>query len=284
MTQKEAKRAFCEMCHSQCRVLVHTRLGVLLPSLSVVIEPEFAKMTPEGVVCHFQRFPFKGGRAGLAPGEVVEASRVIEELRGLGALAVEAAEVIFDVKPSVVAMCCTGGSFVGGGGYDRMLIQRIQQRIGNIPTTTASTAALDALSALGVRRISLATPYPKELAKLQEKFLEDNGVEVLHTTWISKRTTLASELPPEAVYSLVEEANESESEAIFLSCANLYTIELIEKLEEDLKKPVITSIQATMWRLLRLANINDEIEGYGQLFHKGVGLCEHKNTGIICSK
>lgn len=248
------------------------RLGVIIPSLTVVIEPEFSKMTPEGVTCHFQRFPFSGGRAGLAPGEAVKVSRVIRELREVGEFAIEAAGVISDVNPSAVAMCCTGGSFVGGQGYDTMLIQRMKQRNGNIPTTTASTAALDALSTLRVRRISLATPYPKELTKLQEKFLEDNGVEVLHTTWISKRTTLASELPPEAVYNLVEESNVPESEAIFLSCANLHTVELIEKLEEDLKKPVITSSQVTMWRLLRLANINDEIEGYGQLFHKGGGI------------
>jgi len=80
------------------------RLGVTIPSLTVVIEPEFNKMVPEGVTCHFQRFPFYGGRAGLAPGEPVEPSRVIEELRGLGALAVEATEILTHVNPSAMAM------------------------------------------------------------------------------------------------------------------------------------------------------------------------------------
>ena len=148
-----------------------------------------------------------------------------------------------------------------------MLIEKMKERNGNIPTTTASTAALDALNALGAKRISLATPYPEELVKLQEKFLKDNGVEVLHKTWIAIRTTPASEISTKTVYNLAVESNKSESEAIFISCVNLYTVELIEKLEEDLKKPVITSSQATMWRLLRLANINVEIKGYGRLFH-----------------
>ncbi|MCK4784719.1 MAG: hypothetical protein KAV87_13285 [Desulfobacteraceae bacterium] len=148
-----------------------------------------------------------------------------------------------------------------------MLIQRMQEKNGNIPTTTASTAALDALKALGVRRISLATPYPKELANLQEQFLKDNGVEVLDTTWMSKKTTLASEISAEQVYNLAVESNDVESEAIFISCVTLHTIELIEKLEKDLKKPVITSSQVTMWRLLRLANVTVGIKGYGQLFH-----------------
>ena len=148
-----------------------------------------------------------------------------------------------------------------------MLIQRMQEKNANIPTTTASTAALDALKALGVRRISLATPYPKELANLQEQFLKDNGVEVLDTTWMSKKTTLASEISAEQVYNLAVESNDVESEAIFISCVTLHTIELIEKLEKDLKKPVITSSQVTMWRLLRLANVTVGIKGYGQLFH-----------------
>ena len=42
---------------------------------------------------------------------------------------------------------------------------------------------------------------------------------------------------------------------------------ILEALQEDLKKPVITSNQATMWRLLRLANINTELKGFGRLFH-----------------
>ncbi len=41
-----------------------------------------------------------------------------------------------------------------------------------------------------------------------------------------------------------------------------------EQLESDLKKPVITSNQATLWNILRLADIQDRIKGFGQL------LCE----------
>jgi len=244
------------------------KLGVIIPSVDVVTEPEFSKMTPEGVTCHYQRFSFRGGRAGLAPGEVVEPSAVIEELKGVGELVPEAAEMISHIKPSSVAMCCTGGSFVHGCGHDKVLIQRMKDRNGGLPTTTASTAAVDALNKLGVRKVSLATPYPEELARIQEKFVEDSGIKVLHTTWISKRDTVASEISYETVYKLAEESNEPESEAIFISCVNLHTIELIDKIEADMKKPVITSNQATMWRLLRLANISDEVKGYGQLFLK----------------
>jgi len=80
------------------------RLGVLVPSSIVVIESEFNRMAPDGVACNFHRFPFLGGRAGLAPGEPVEASRMIEELRGLGELVVDAVQMLSHVNPSAIGM------------------------------------------------------------------------------------------------------------------------------------------------------------------------------------
>jgi maleate cis-trans isomerase len=43
------------------------------------------------------------------------------------------------------------------------------------------------------------------------------------------------------------------------------TIDIIEMLEHDLKKPVISSNQATMWQLLRMVQINEPIHGFGRL-------------------
>ena len=80
------------------------RLGVLLPSSIVAIEPEFNKMSPEGVTCHFHRFPFLGGRAGLAPGKPIKPLGIIEELWGLGELAVDAVQILSHLNPSAIAM------------------------------------------------------------------------------------------------------------------------------------------------------------------------------------
>lgn len=137
---------------------------------------------------------------------------------------------------------------------------------GGIPTTTASTASVDALRALGVSKISLATPYPEALTRVQEDFLRVNGFEVLNSTWIREKTGLSSEIGPDRVYGLALEANRKESEAVFISCVTLHTVKLIQALEEDLMKPVITSSQVTMWRLLRLAGVNAKLKGFGQLF------------------
>jgi len=228
------------------------RLGIITPSSNIVTEPEFKLITPTGVSCHYQKFAFIGGG--------------VEALKSLERLVPDAAELISHIRPSAVAMCCTGGSFAGGLGYDQLLIQKMKERNGNVPTTTSSTAMIEAFKTLGVKKVSLAVPYLEEVAMAEKKFVEDHGIKVVSIKWLGLQDSIEiAGVPPEVVYNLACQVNEPETEAVFLSCIAMHTIGVIEKLESDLQKPVISSNQATMWHLLRIAHINERIEGYGQL-------------------
>ena len=72
------------------------------------------------------------------------------------------------------------------------------------------------------------------------------------------------------VEELAERIDSSEAEAIFLSCGDMATLGVVDKLEQRLGKPVVTSVQATFWGALRAAGVEDKIEGCGRL------LAEHK--------
>jgi len=211
-------------------------------------EPEFIRIVPEGVSCHFHRIAFEGG--GI--------SRLKQVEQGLE----EATRIIMHVHPAAMAMTGTGVSFAGGYGYDQEMIRKMQNINGDIPATTTSSSAIDALRSLGVRRISMAMPYIEEVALAAVKFVEDSGFEVLKSRWLAESP---AHVPRERVYRLAREVDTAESQAIFLPCTGWHTITVIEKLEADLGKPVISSNQATIWNLLRLAGINDKIQGYGQL-------------------
>ena len=232
------------------------RLGILVPSGIIALEPEFRLMTPEGVSCHYHRFTFTNGNSN---------EEVVKRLRKAEAFIADASEMITHVRPAVVVMAGTGVSFIGGYGYDQMLIKRMKERNGHLPTTTTSTSVIDAFKKMGITKVSMAMPYVEEVSKAAVKFVEDHGVKVLNAKWLNKAGTAIPEVSKEQLYHLAREVDDPESQAIFISCVNLHTIEIIEKLENDLQKPVITSNQATMWNILRLANINDKIRGYGQL-------------------
>jgi maleate cis-trans isomerase len=219
------------------------RLGILVPSGNVAIEPEFRLMTPEGN------------------------EEIVKNLRKAEEQIADASEVISHVDPAVVVMAGTGVSFIDGYGYDQMLIKKMKERNGNLPTTTTSTSVIAAFRKLGITKVSMGMAYVEQVSRTAMKFVEDNGVKVIKAKWLNKGGMDIAEVSKETIYRLAKEVDDPESEAVFISCVNLHTIEIIEKLENDLKKPVITSNQATMWNILRLANIKDRMEGFGQLLH-----------------
>jgi maleate isomerase len=53
-----------------------------------------------------------------------------------------------------------------------------------------------------------------------------------------------------------------------MTCLNTRSHTVIDRLEQALGKPVITSTQATLWHALRLAGIEDRIAGYGRLLER----------------
>jgi maleate cis-trans isomerase len=59
-----------------------------------------------------------------------------------------------------------------------------------------------------------------------------------------------------------------ESDGIFISCTSLRSPEIIEALEKNTGKPVVTSTQASIWAALRKIGIQEPVRGYGQLLER----------------
>jgi maleate cis-trans isomerase len=76
-------------------------------------------------------------------------------------------------------------------------------------------------------------------------------------------------LVPEEAYNLALSVTDTRNEAIFISCTNFRAIEIIQPLEDETGKPVISSNQATLWYALQVLGIEDAIKGYGRLFDMG---------------
>jgi maleate isomerase len=191
---------------------------------------------------------------------------IIEELKTAEKHLGDATELMLDAHPTAMALVGTGASFCGGYGYDQKLIEQMKERNGNLPSTTGASSAIAALKKLGAKKISIAMPYVEDVARVGRKFVEDNGIKVLNSKWLNKRDSFEiAQIPRETIYNLAKEVDDPESEAIFISCVALFVVEIIEILEHDLKKPVVTTNQAIMWNLLRMCHINEKIQGFGQL-------------------
>ncbi|HEU5196042.1 MAG TPA: hypothetical protein VFW70_14975, partial [Methylomirabilota bacterium] len=55
------------------------------------------------------------------------------------------------------------------------------------------------------------------------------------------------------------------ADAVLISGTGLPTAGIVEHLERDLGKPVVTSQTATLWRALGLLGISERVGGYGRL-------------------
>jgi maleate isomerase len=234
------------------------RIGLVYMASSIVMEPECYAMAPEGVSIHTSRLHLPAVTASGLTEMMSEGP--LEETTGLLARAPLDSAVFGG----------TSASFLGGRGYDDAVAQRMRAKLGGVPVTTTSTAALQAFAMMGVRRITFTGPYVPEVTDRGRRFFAENGLEVLgaHGMGIDGDHAIG-DVPLEAVYRFVKSHVEPGSDAVFISCTNLRTVGAIAALEKDLGLPVVSAIQVSFWGALRAAGVEEKVEGFGSLFDLG---------------
>lgn len=215
------------------------------------MEMELHSAIPEGVSLHTARVPLRN---------VTE-----EELIKMNALAVESAKLLRDAGVELILYGCTSGSFIGGKDFEKELEAKIENEV-NVPVVSTSTAVVEALKMLDAQSILVITPYTDEINEREKEFLEANDFEVLDIRGLGiEDNTKIGKLEPYEAYRLAKATFVDEADAIFISCTNLRTFEIIEPLEEDLGVPVITSNQASLWLALREMDVMEKIPWLGRL-------------------
>jgi len=171
-----------------------------------------------------------------------------------------------DAQVEVIAYGCTSGSLIKGVGHDKAIVEKIEKCC-RIPAVATAKAVIDALKVIGAKKLAVATPYIDEINSLEKEFLTENSFEMVDFKSLKIKENIAiGKLTPKDAYQLVMELDFKEADAIFISCTNFPTIEIIEKLENQTGKPVISSNTATLWGMLKkYTGEKPEIRGYGVL-------------------
>ena len=167
---------------------------------------------------------------------------------------------------------CTSATLTHGPDFDRGLAKRIKS-VSGAETVTAAGSLVHALQTLNVTRIGFASPYVSAINDLAISFLAETGVETVVRSEVSEPLDNYGQgnLDPEAVFELAKAADHAEAEAVLLSCTDMRSVEIINRLETALGKPVITSNQTMIFQARQLAGIDDPLLGYGRLFDTGPG-------------
>ena len=232
------------------------KIGLLVPSVNTVVEPEFNAFMPEGYVVLSSRMRNSESTA--------------EDSRAMLAHAERAADELGSARVDVVVLACTAASFVDGPDGECELRRLIGEAANATPVTT-SAAVLGALNQLGAERITMVTPYPRELNELEVGFLGASGVTVVSEVGLGVEDPYEIALvEPDEVVDLALKTLSPEADALFLSCTNLRTFEIIEELEDRTGLPVISSNSATLCAALRVAGYEAAVSGLGRLLRTAV--------------
>jgi maleate isomerase len=230
----------------------YLRLGLIVPSSNTTMEAEYGRVLPDNITLHTGRMRLRD----VTVEALVEMERSVEE---------EALKLA-DADVDIIGYGCTSGSLVKGLHHDKEIVSKIE-RVTNVPAVATAGAVVDALKSLKIRNIVVATPYIDEINTLEKKFLNGNDFEVVEIKGLSiVENTKIGVTKGDVVIDLVKNLNHQDADSVFISCTNFPTINVIEKLEKTLHKPVISSNTATLWSMIKRSGHEVKIEGIGQLF------------------
>jgi maleate isomerase/arylmalonate decarboxylase len=231
------------------------KLGLIVPPTNTVNEAEWARMLPAGVTMHVTRMALHADAASEA---------------GRAALHADIARAVSDLAQAsldVIAYGCTAGSMV----TPVETLTDYMRSLCGLPCVATAPAIFAACRALGVSRVALATPYHDALNAHEAHFLHACGIRTVAMRGLGIGAGGAHEyvriarVPVDAAYAHCRDADHPDAEALVVSCTDFAVLEAIPRLEAVLGKPVITSNQATLWRALRAAGIDDRFEHFGRL-------------------
>lgn len=242
------------------------RLAMIIAHSNAVLEPECARLLPEGVSLHATRV-----RIG---GVSVEGNLIPEQQMK------QAVSLLSDINARVYVWACTAANMAAGVDGDLDQARMITAMTGR-PAVATATALVEALTALEARRIVLATPYSPDLNQSSTAYWKAAGFEVVRMAGVdlggarkpmeplsSVPVSHVGMQPAHIAYNLARLAHDAKADAVVLSGAGMRTIEAAAPFERDYGIPFVSSTLATMWAALQAADVREPITGYGRLLEE----------------
>ena len=179
-------------------------------------------------------------------------------------------EVTENILPNqtldAVAYGCTSGTIAAG--VDE-ITNKIQSAKPNCKVTTPITSAVNALKHLNLKKISVFTPYPQPINEKVINYFKNEGFDIQTFASFNLESDLdIGKIDPKYLLEVLTKMDTVDAEALFISCTALPAFEIIQELENKIKKIVLSSNQTLIWDSIRSVGHNSSIEGYGKLLRK----------------
>ena len=233
----------------------HSRIGLVALSTDFAIEKDFNSILLNLPINLFvNRLPFYNP---LTDKNLIKMTEKLTEVTE---------NILPNQTLDAVAYGCTSGTIAAG--IDK-IINKIQLAKPNCKVTTPITSAVNALKYLSLKKISVFTPYPQAINEKVINYFKNEGFDVQSFASFNMESDLdIGKIDPNYLLEVLTKMDTVNAEALFISCTALPALEIIQKLENKIKKIVLSSNQTLIWDSIRSVGYDSSIEGYGKLLRK----------------
>jgi maleate isomerase len=176
-----------------------------------------------------------------------------------------------DAHVDVLGYACLVAIMSMGKGYHRVSQARLSKVTevngAAAPVVTSAGALIDALHALGMKRISIVCPYMKPLTRLVVDYIESEGITVKDyvALEIPDNLQVAAQDPADlrTIYKRLDRAG---IDGIVLSaCVQMQSLPSIAAVEAESGIPTLSAAVATTWQMLKQLRLPTRIPSCGEL-------------------
>lgn len=240
------------------------RIGQIVPSSNVTMETEIPALLRARETISPERFTFHSSRMRMK-----HVTR--EELAKMDGDSDRCALELSDARVDVMGYACLVAIMSMGHGYHRVSQERLHKvTVTNqaaAPVVTSAGALVDAIKAIGAKRVAVVAPYMKPLTEMVVDYIANEGIEVVHWRALEIQNNLdVAAHDPMNLPGIVSGIDTGDVDAVVLSaCVQMPSLPAVSMVEAQTGKPVLTAAIATTWQMLRALDLDTRVPGGGTL-------------------
>ena len=250
------------------------RIGMFIVSSEAVPESEWWAMMPQNVSVHIARISAPAPWANWRKDR--KAVQLADDLE-------RGCRQFSDMRLSALVIGHSSSSFIGGIGWDEAVVENITGILnGDTHVTTNGLDTLAALRASEVWHPYLVLPpwFNMETVLAGVRYFRDKGFEpVGHLQYdpgpnwrniapgdlYKQGMGFSQEVEP--LYTQIKASCPPEADGVLIAGTGFRCVAILDSLERDIKRPVLSANQISLWHCLRLSGVRSKVLGYGKLLY-----------------
>ena len=248
------------------------RIGMFIVGNEAVPEAEWWAMLPKGVSVHAARVTAR------APWATWNSDRTAVDLADD---LLRGCRQFGSMRLSAVVVGHSSSSIVGGKGWDEAVIASLSAALGtDAVVTTNGLDCLAALRASDVKKPFVVFPawFNDDTVLAGLRYFADHGLaasgHLRYDPGRKWRDVPPSDLYPqgmgfeqeiEPLHAQIRKACPAAADGVLIAGTGFRCVGILHDLEQDLRRPVVSANQASLWRCLRLSGVQTRVTGYGNL-------------------